>query len=191
MNEEWRDVKGYEGLYQVSNLGRVKSLARSVPRGGFRTHSYSIPERIMKLQALKQYGHVFVSLCKKGKSIATYIHRLVLETFVGPCPEGMECRHFPDRNPANNRLDNLQWGTSKQNKDDRAFHGTDNAGERNGMAKLSRDAVVEIRRVIAQGMVGRQKRLPKGALQAIADKFGVTYGAIKEIRNGNNWRSVQ
>jgi hypothetical protein len=75
-------------------------------------------------------GYRNVSLRREGKSYNRYVHRLVLEAFVGPCPKGMQSRHFPDKDTSNNALTNLQWGTPKQNQDDRITHGTDGRGER-------------------------------------------------------------
>lgn len=68
-------------------------------------------------------GYLSVNLRWGGSKRNVAVHRLVLETFVGPCPPGMECRHVPDFDPANNRLDNLQWGTPKENQNDKRIHG--------------------------------------------------------------------
>lgn len=81
-------------------------------------------------------GHVIVSL---GRKNASYVHRLVLEAFVGPCPEGMECRHL-DGNPGNNRLDNLAWGTRKENYEDSVEHGTAYGISRENRARMSADS---------------------------------------------------
>lgn len=79
-----------------------------------------------------------------------YIHHLVLESFVGPCPEGMECCH-EDNNPANNRLSNLRWGTRHSNVADRIKAGKHNRGSRNGQSKLDEDKVRYIRRRVSEG----------------------------------------
>ena len=80
-----------------------------------------------------------------------YVHRLVLEAFVGPCPDGMECRHNTDPNPSNNNLDNLRWGTHSENERDKAVHGTHRKGERHPISKLTADLVADIRRRHAAG----------------------------------------
>ena len=67
-----------------------------------------------------------VILQAMGKKRHAFVQWLVLEAFVGPCPDGMECRHFPDRDPTNNRLDNVRWGTAQENSDDKKVHGTNN-----------------------------------------------------------------
>jgi len=81
-------------------------------------------------------GHLSVCLYKNNKKSTKHIHRLVLETFVSKCPEGMECRHL-DGNPANNSLDNLRWGTTKENMNDKIKHGKSNFGEKNNKHKLT------------------------------------------------------
>ena len=129
-SEVWRDIPGYENLYQVSNLGRVKSLprkVRTISRNGIRGWRI-FPGRILKLMVY-HFGHLYVELSKEGKIARYSAHVLVLTTFVGPCPEGMVCRHFPDKDPANNRLDNIKWGTREENEADKLFHGTDNRAE--------------------------------------------------------------
>ena len=118
--EEWRDIAGYEGHYQVSAFGRVKSLAREE---WFGNRWCSLRERILVSIPCGQYHHRIVNLAMNGKH-AWYVHRLVLGAFVGPCPPGMESCHFPDRDPANNRLDNLRWGTHQDNMLDRDKHGS-------------------------------------------------------------------
>lgn len=120
-DEIWKDIPRYEGYYQVSNLGRVKSLRRKVRnKQGF---CYK-RERILKPAQLKQSGHLYVNLCKDCECKPFKVHFLVLLSFVGPRPEGMESRHFPDRNPTNNCLENLSYATKTQNQRDRKKHGT-------------------------------------------------------------------
>lgn len=117
MEEEWKPIPGYEG-YEVSNHGRVRSLDRTVQLKDGRT-------RRQKGRALKPWviqGYLYVSLYKGRKVKKKRIHRLVLEAFVGPCPEGMECLHG-DGNPANNRLDNLRWASPSDNNLDTVKHG--------------------------------------------------------------------
>ena len=104
-DEEWRDIKGYEGLYQVSNLGRVKSLKRIVRANtcGIR----EIPEKI--LTACKSNcGYLLVVLCKNGKHKNKNVHRLVAETFL---PNPLKCKevNHKDEDKYNNVLENLEW----------------------------------------------------------------------------------
>ena len=97
--EQWKDIDGYIGLYRVSDCGNVKSFA----------YWNGTNKRILK-QSITTRGYYCIILYKKNKRKWIYIHRLVLETFVGPCPPKMQCRHL-DGNPLNNKLNNLKWGT--------------------------------------------------------------------------------
>jgi len=108
------------------------------------------------------------------------VSRLVLEAFVGPCPPGMEACHFPDRNPSNNRLENLRWDTPKANQADRNYHGTSNAGERNGSARLTEAQVVEIRR----------RRDAGESSLALSQEFGVAQVTIRAIVSRRIWKQV-
>ena len=106
VNEVWNPVVGYEGLYEVSNLGRVRGLQRG---------------KILK-QKKDKHGYVVVILSKKGKKKDKRVHRLILEAFVGPLPDGMVTRHL-DGDPLNNNISNLQYGSSSENNLDTVRHG--------------------------------------------------------------------
>lgn len=109
--EEWCDIKGYEGIYQVSNLGRVRSLDRISAYSNGRLHTY-------KGKVLKQYadvnGYLCVYLCKDDARKCKLVHRLVWEAFNGEIPSGMEVNHI-DENPSNPSLSNLNLLTHKEN----------------------------------------------------------------------------
>ncbi|QPO16649.1 HNH endonuclease [Mycobacterium phage KashFlow] len=120
--EEWRPAPGYEGLYEVSSHGRVRSLDRTVPT---RRH----PGGVRKLRGCllkpspSKYGHLMVSPSKDGRQKVEYIHHLVMLAFSGPRPDGMLVCHN-DGDPANNRLDNLRWDDQFGNMRDTLSHGT-------------------------------------------------------------------
>ena len=124
--EIWKDIKGYEGLYQVSNLGRVKSLERTViDKIG---HKHPIKERILKPRTDGR-GYLIVDLrngSEKGKNYK--VHRLVCEAF-HENPENKPCVNHIDENKANNVASNLEWCTYEENNN----HGTHN--ERMAKAK--------------------------------------------------------
>ncbi len=170
--ERWLPVVGWEGLYEVSDLGRVRSLPR---RGG--------NNRIYGGQILKHYigsgtrGYPVVGLSRDGVQGNHLVHRLVLGAFVGPCPEGQEARHGP-AGKTDASLANLCFGTRSENIRDRVRDGQDQRGERYGGAKLTWAAVAEIRSRVAAGE--QQTRL--------AREFGVSISAVWLVVHGHNWR---
>lgn len=107
MNEIWKDIEGYEGLYQVSNLGRV----RSVDRIGGRGRRFN--GRILKPK-VKTGGYLLVNFSKEGKRKMFSVHRLVAQAFI-PNPEGLPQINHKDENPSNNRVENLEWCDGKYN----------------------------------------------------------------------------
>ena len=160
--ESWLPIPGFEG-YEVSSYGRVMTFrGRRKPR-------------LKKLTA--NCDHLILNLRADGKTTGRYVHRLVLEAFVGPCPSGMECRHL-DGNGFNNHLDNLKWGTRVENIADSKRHGTFNVGrgERHGKAKLTAADVIAIRE--ACGRV---------SLRMLAARYGVSYGHVSKIARGEFW----
>jgi len=119
-NEEWREIKGYEGRYQVSNMGRVKSLERTFIDK--RKHKQHIKERILKPQPCRG-GYLLVDLCNgRGKIKHTLVHRLVCAAF-HENPENKPCVNHIDEDKTNNTASNLEWCTYKENSN----HGTRNA----------------------------------------------------------------
>lgn len=112
MKETWKDIKGYEGKYQVSNLGRVKSLYRT--NYDINSSSYRMikQEKILKLNCDNRY--VYVELFKDGERKNPKVHRLVLETFNPTNNKDLEINHI-DGNKLNNRLENLEWVTHSEN----------------------------------------------------------------------------
>src|SRR5262249_22941752 len=159
---EYKDVIGFPG-YRVGDDGTVWSCRPINGKGAkFGEWRQKIPSRVNRL------GHLRVDLyCGKDERHLRYVHRLVLEAFVGPCPNGMEACHN-DGNPSNNVLSNLRWDTRKANQEDTFKHGTANIGERNHQAKLSIDAVREIRAA------------PCTAKEMPAVKYGVSRGTIND-----------
>lgn len=121
MNERWLPVVGYEGYYEVSDLGRVRSVDRCISGpGGYPRRQ---PGRLLTQKPLP-FGHMTVNLWKLGVGRTLLVHRLVLLAFVGEGPDGTECCHN-DGDPANNSVSNLRWDTRSENLRDRVRHGTD------------------------------------------------------------------
>lgn len=124
MTEEWRDIPGHEGYYQVSSLGQVRSLDRDFVDS--RGHQRSLAGRVLSPRKTgKNYRTVHLGDRERDRKV----HQLVLAAFVGPVPEGQEVRHL-DGDPTNNRLDNLLYGTRSENRLDSVRHGTHNAASR-------------------------------------------------------------
>lgn len=117
VDEAWKPIPGFEG-YEASTLGRIRSWRR-INRNAKRP----VSARILKLH-VERDGYQTACLYADGKQSTERIHSLVLLAFVGPCPSGMQCRHFPDRDRGNNALANLSWGTPLENMADRDAHGT-------------------------------------------------------------------
>lgn len=119
--EEWRPVVGYEDRYEVSNDGKIRSIPREFTDKIGR--SCWIPRRELSLPT-RYTGHKMASLRGDGNSKTYYVHRLVLEAFVGPAPDGMEACHN-NGVPDDNRVENLRWDTRSANRLDRVTHGVD------------------------------------------------------------------
>ena len=183
--EEWKDVPGYEGLYQVSDQGRVRSFPRVVvewdPRWG------SQRERRIKGRTLTPFqsgkGYLQVALHRDGRGDRFYVHQLVLIAFIGPCPDGKECCHG-NGNPADNRLENLRWGTKTENLMDAVRHGTFGLGEDHHKAKLTEEDVRSIRLLY-------KRRIPGHGAESVAKQFGVCPNNIRAIVQGKTWRHVK
>ena len=110
MAEEWRAVLGYEGLYEVSNFGRVRSSPHEVPT---KIGTRISPGRVMKLQPFK-LGYMGVCLSKDNKQALKTVHRLVAEAFIEN-PDNLPQVNHKDENKANNSVDNLEWVTATEN----------------------------------------------------------------------------
>lgn len=142
MTETWKPVVGYEGLYEVSDRGRVRSVNRVVPsgRGGVARRN----GRMLSLVADKD-GYLKAHLCANGVRQHHFVHTLVCKAFNGVGGPGEEVRHL-DGNRTNNSKDNLAWGTASENRRDCYRY-----GGRTGRGKLYREQVLEIRERLARG----------------------------------------
>ena len=119
MSEQWRAVPDWEGFYEVSDQGRVRSVDRIVPsRPGFTARRKG---KVLRAR-VNTSGHLEVKLQRDGARRSVGVHRLVLTAFVGPCPEGMEACHADD-DKSNNHLSNLRWDTRSANTYDKVRNG--------------------------------------------------------------------
>lgn len=117
--EQWRDVVGYEGLYQVSDLGQIRSVSRRVSTGRGRTRMSN--GKVLRASPVGTTGYLAVGLSKGGKARTVAVHRIVLEAWVGPCPDGHEGCHNDD-DQSNNAVCNLRWDTHRNNCNDRTLN---------------------------------------------------------------------
>ncbi len=183
-NVEYRTVAGFQG-YVVGADGSLWSNRINVPRGkgkgrGCASGFSDVYHRVG--QNLDDDGYCRCSLKKDGRKHSRRVHILVLEAFAGPRPEGMEVCHFPDRTRTNNRIENLRWGTDKDNANDRTIHGTfaNRKGEAHPLVKLTDADVVEIRRLRETGMY----------LKDIAARFPVGPQMISLIVRRIRWTHI-
>jgi hypothetical protein len=170
MEEVWKTIEGYEDSYQISTLGRVRSLDRSRrhAKGGL----FRIRGKVLK-NLRHQFGYPFVRLCKDSVYSNHYIHTLVLESFVGKRPEGMQACHN-DGNAENSCLENLRWDTVANNNKDKVKHGTIKRGEQNRGSKLTEEQV-------------RAIRAATGINREIAMPYGIHPDTVSLIKTRRRW----
>ncbi len=171
---EYRDVPGFPG-YRVGNDGTVWSMWRK------RFKTMGTVWRIIK--QWRRGGYFYVGLYRNHKSHKRSVHRLVCQAFQGECPDGSECRHFPDRNTSNCNSNNLSWGTCAQNAADRKIHGTEvpQGGAANNNSKITDTDVIEIRRFLQENRRGGQ---------IAADRYGLSRSQVAKIRLRKRWANV-
>jgi hypothetical protein len=178
--EVWKDIVGYEGMYQVSNYGNVKSLERVVVRSN--GSKMYIKEKLLN-KRLNDRGYIEIKLSKNGKSGYAKLHRLVAQAFI-PNPENKPQVNHKDTDKENNHVDNLEWNTHSENQKHAHANGLyDRSGEANSCNKVSEQDVIEIRTRKASG-----------------EKLGKVYESYKEsiskhgfkaIWYGYNWKHIK
>lgn len=169
--EIWKDVVGFEGLYSVSNLQRVRSEKRKS-----NNHWTTVCERILRA-GKHSFGYPKFTLCKDGKFHYVQLHRLVAEAFI-PNPNNLPCINHIDNNPLNNAIENLEWCTWSFNsryayKQERLSK----VGEKNHMSKLSEKEVLEI----FNSKEGRQ---------ILSKRYNVSFQTVYDIRVGRRWYMI-
>ena len=171
--EIWKDIPGYEGRYQASTAGRIRSMdhrVRVVAHGKETTRLS--PGRVLRPGRYCKSGHVSVVLGHGAHG--SPVHQLVMLTFVGPAPEGLEVCHN-DGNPANNALENLRYDTRSENIRDEYRIGKPPKG------KSSIETVREIRRRLNTGEPG----------SAIARDIGISHTQVSRIKLGRSYSWVK
>lgn len=170
--EIWKDIIGYEGLYQVSNLGNVKSL------------NYGRSGKVCLLKLKIHTGNYFqVVLCnRKCKNKYFYVHRLVAQHFIFNS-ENKRCINHKDCNKQNNKVENLEWVTYKENQKHAFANGLNFSpalkGEQHGRAKLTLKDVNAIRELYSKGNISQRE---------IANKYNMGESTISSIINYKTWQ---
>ncbi len=168
--EMWRPVVGFEGRYEVSRDGRVRSLNR------YRAKDFG--KTLSPYTQNKGYQYLSLRTHDGGKRTLA-VHRLVLEAFVGPCPPGKQAAHG-NGDPADNRVENLRWASAAENIADRARHGRTARGEACGSSKLDRKAVKTIKRLRGAGLSATE----------VAHLACVNPTTVQDIWDGETWRHL-
>ncbi len=196
MKEIWKDIEEYEGLYQISNLGRVKRIL-------FINNIISKPENRILSNKLDNLGYVQVTLCKNGTRKYKRIHRLAAKAFL-PNPNNLPCVNHKDGDKNNNRIDNLEWCTHSYNTKHALSNGLidankikkarqknikkaqeishlQNVGETNCKSVLREKEVLEIRKIYSERKM-TQKQL--------AQQYGVHKDTISRIIHRETWKHI-
>lgn len=179
--ETWKPVVGFEGLYEVSDLGRVRSLDREltfINRWGSKT-TYIKRGKILKAYKNTDRGnYMYVNLHNNNEQHMRRVHRLVVFAFIGNIPSGLVVCHN-NNDPSDNRLFNLRLDTYLGNSADQLRFGTRPRGQAHNLARLTDTDVRLIKSV--------RGRVPQ---RQLADEYGVTKGHINNIQCGFRWRHV-
>lgn len=163
--ETWRDIPGYEGKYQASSMGRIRSLGRSIEYHREKPYFAYRSGKMLKCLDRGNTPYYSVDICQKRK----LIHRLVAAAFLGPCPAEMEVLHR-NGNPKDNRIENLAYDTHSENVRDTYRYG-------GKQKKLFAEEVEQIRFGLATGI----------SYQELAAMYGVTRSCISRIKTGSRY----
>jgi hypothetical protein len=177
--EIWKDVNGYEGVYQVSNHGRLKGLGREVFTKTNKT--YYIPERIIA-STINSRGYRMASLWFNGKGKLKLLHRIIAETFI-PNPENLPQVNHIDGNKLNNDISNLEWVTSQDNIIHAYNHNLIHPalGINRNVGHFVEEDIKRIRQMALEGMSQRK----------IAAEYGVQQNSIWLILKGKTYNWVK
>lgn len=175
--EVWKDIKGYEGLYQVSNFGRVRSIDRYVshPKSGM----LYLKGRPMSLSI--RNGYSVVSLNKNGKATSHLVHRLVAVAFIENIENKPQVNHKNGVKDDNN-ISNLEWVTASENSIHAYKKNLNQKGINHYKSKLTNDKVKAIKRLLSMK--------PNINKYSLAKKVGVTNGVIYQIINKTTWKHI-
>ncbi|MEY2703411.1 MAG: Deep-sea thermophilic phage [Bacteroidota bacterium] len=172
MQEIWKTIHDFP-CYEISNNSFVRVKIAQKHK--------SMQGKILQFRLggnKKQYRRV--GLARNGKQIDKYVHRLVLQAFVGDAPQGKPQAAHLDGNPFNNHISNLKWVDNKENQSHRIIHGTDGRGEKNSSSKINKKQAIEI-----------IKRYSKGESSiSIAKEYIISQGNVLGIATGRFWKHI-
>lgn len=175
--EEWRPVVGYEGLYEVSSLGRVRGLRRLCKRRDGLAH---IQPEVMLKQSVSgpRRNYLKVGLLKNGEQKTCRVSVLVAAAFLGPRPDGTVVAHGP-AGSLDNSLRNISYKSPSENQgEDRLRDGTDARGEKHSQSRLNRHQVLFARRI---------RETKHVSLRFLAKEWGVSLGTLHNAVTGRSW----
>lgn len=187
VQETWRPAVGFEDLYEVSDLGRVRrALTMFATRGG------TYPGKILACSSKRGLGrgrkgtyYRAVNLSQSGRTSLRNVHLLVCTAFHGPAPfPAAQVRHG-DGDKLNNRADNLSWGTAKQNGEDRVKHGHAARGVRHGQSKLTHERAQKIRELYVAGWP--ITRIARESAEAVGVRIGTS--VVYAVVSNRSWRT--
>lgn len=177
--EIWKDIKGFEGLYQISNLGRVRSLDRLVRSGH---GSFKLSKGKIRKPSIDRYGYYRIDLWKAQKASYITIHRLVAEAFI-PNPENKKAVNHINCIKTDNRVENLEWCTNQENSNHAVANNLYNPkkGKDCNFTKLKEEDVIFIRENYNKKTLNQK---------ALADMFGVCDSLISQILKRKIWKHI-
>lgn len=177
-NQSWKDIKGFEGVYQISNSGIVRSLDRYLPyKQGTKFNKGSV-----RLQAKNNCGYLRVGLSKNKKQKHFIVHRLVAQAFI-PNPNNLPQVNHIDGDKTNNHVNNLEWSSGQYNIDHSIATGLrDLKGSNNSQSKLTEEDVRKIRIRIKK---------TTDTLTQIAKEYNVSISIISRIKLNKSWKHVR
>ena len=173
---DWKDIKGYEGLYQISNTGQVKSLGR-YQKGRFGNLSF-YKEKILKMSPID--GYKAVCLCKDAKGKTHWVHKLVAHHFIDNKENKPQINHI-DGDKKNNNYENLEWCTYHENLSHAMKNNLRATCERNGSAKLKNNQVLKIREIY---------RKKEKTIKELMEIYGVAYSTMQQLVTNVTWKNL-
>lgn len=176
MQEIWRPAPGYEGFYEVSNLGRVKRPAQHRKKSNGINQFY--PDRVLKPHLVNGYHYVGLRLDSSKKDFKQ-VHRLVAIAFI-PNPENKPQVNHVNGDKTDNRVENLQWMTEQENIAHSVENGLRPLGEKNPSAVLTEAQVLEIRATYGKTLTRKEAM----------EKYGISRGCLAGITRGKTWKHL-